>query len=266
MNKHSIPNKIKQPAQCCIHCGKIYKTRTNLEKHLMLCELLKKKTSVSSSSNSIIEEHDVPSQRILYQMIVELGQKYNRLEEKVDEINKWVVKKKKKINILEWLNSNIKPNTTLENLPEKIIVTDEHIEFLFTNSFNDTLNEIFINSIYTINEVENPIFAFVQKTNMFYVYDKLEEQNVWQELSREKLIRFLNKIQMKISKKLYEWKKTRSQQIRENDRLSETCDKATIKIMSVEFKQDSTLGKVKQMIYSRMKTDVKALIEYDFEF
>ena len=261
MHKNSIPNRIKQPTQCCIHFGKIYKTRTNLEKHLLLCELLKKKTS-----SLIVEEEDVPSQKMLYQMIVELGQKYNRLEEKVDEINKWVVKKKKKINILEWLNSNIKPTITFENLSEKIIITDDHIELLFNNSFNDTLNEIFANSIYTINEVENPIFAFVQKTNVFYAYDKLEEQDVWQELSREKLIRFLNKIQMKISKKLYEWKKNHSQQIRENDKLSEICDKATIKIMSVEFKQESTLGKVKQMIYSRMKTDMKALIEYDFEF
>ena len=261
MNKHSIPNKIIQPKQCCIHCGKLYKTRTNLEKHLLLCELLKKKTSSLS-----IEEEDIPSQKILYQMIVELGQKYNRLEEKVDEINKWVVKKKKKINILDWLNSNINPNISFENLSEKIIVTDEHVEFLFNNSFNDTLNEIFSNTIYTINEVENPIFAFVQKTNVFYAYDKLDEQDVWQELSREKLIRFLNKIQMKISKKLYEWKKTHSQQIRENDKLCEICDKATIKIMSVEFKQESTLGKVKQIIYSRMKTDMKALIEYDFEF
>lgn len=261
MHKNSIPNRIKQPTQCCIHCGKLYKTRTNLEKHLLLCELLKKKTPLLT-----IEEEDIPSQKMLYQMIVELGQKYNRLEEKVDEINKWVVKKKKKINILEWLNSNIKPNITFENLSEKIIVTDEHMDLLFNNSFNDTLNEIFANSIYTINEVENPIFAFVQKTNVFYVYDKLEELYVWQELSREKLIRFLNKIQMKMSKKLFEWKKIRGQQIRENDKLSEICDKATIKIMSVEFKQEATLGKFKQMIYSRMKTDMKALIEFDFEF
>jgi hypothetical protein len=261
MNKHSIQNKIKQPSQCCVHCGKMYKTRTNLEKHLMLCELLKKK-----SSTFISDEEDIPSQRILYQMIVELGQKYNRLEEKVEEINKWVVKKKKKINILDWLNTNIQPNISFENLSDKIFVTDEHIEFLFSNSFNDTLNEIFSNSIYRINEVENPIFAFVQKSNVFYSFDKLEEQEVWLELSREKLIRFLNKIQMKISKKLYEWKKNHSQQIRENDKLSEICDKATIKIMSVEFKQESTLNKVKQMIYARMKTDLKALIEYDFEF
>jgi hypothetical protein len=41
MNKlMNVPNKIKQPPQCCNYCGKIYKTRANLDKHINLCELI----------------------------------------------------------------------------------------------------------------------------------------------------------------------------------------------------------------------------------
>ena len=42
MNKiaDNIPNMIKQPAQCCIHCGKSYKKNSNLEKHINLQTLL----------------------------------------------------------------------------------------------------------------------------------------------------------------------------------------------------------------------------------
>jgi hypothetical protein len=115
----TIPNKIKQPKECCQHCGKRYKTRTNLEKHLLLCELIH---SRKSSKIVVDEEEDIPSQKKIYQMLLELGQKYNRLEEKVEEINKYVVKKKKKINIIEWLNSNITPDIIFDNLSEKIIV------------------------------------------------------------------------------------------------------------------------------------------------
>ena len=49
MNTYS--NKIKQPSQCCIHCGKSYKKRTNLDKHIVICELLqisKKKKPIPS--------------------------------------------------------------------------------------------------------------------------------------------------------------------------------------------------------------------------
>jgi hypothetical protein len=258
-----LSNKNISSKQCCSHCGKTYKTRTNLDKHLLLCELIHKRKSSNISYN---EEDVIPSQKIMYELLLELGQKYVRLEEKVDEISKLVIKKKKKINILEWLNGNITPNIIFDKLSEKISIGEDDIEFLFHNSFLDTLNIIFMKSIYLFEDNENPIFAFSQNNNIFYIFDKLSNNNTWCELSREKLIRFLNIVQMKISKKLYEWKKTHSQKIKEDDNLLEIHDKAVSKLMSTEFKQESLLVKIKSMMYNKMKKDVKALIEYEFEF
>ena len=261
----NIPNKIKQSSQCCIHCGKGYKTRTNLEKHLILCELVHK---CKKGQINIEEEEELPTQRKMFQMLLELGQKYNKLEEKVDEVNKWVIKKKKKINVLEWLNINIVPNIVFENLSDKITINEADMEFLLENSFLDTINEVFSRSIYIISETENPIFGFVQKSNIFYVFEKNNEtdKGEWTELSKDKFIRFLNKVQMKISKAFYEWKKKKTEYIRENDNFATLCDKALGKIMAIEFKQDTTLGKMRTTMYNKMKTDMKALIEYDFEF
>jgi len=61
MNKlaPNIPNKIKQPAKCCVYCGKSYVKKTNLDKHIIICELLNK----SKSSVIIEEEDDIPSQK-----------------------------------------------------------------------------------------------------------------------------------------------------------------------------------------------------------
>jgi hypothetical protein len=267
----NIPNKIKQSAQCCVHCGKGYKTRTNLEKHLVLCELLHKSKRTSLNDD---EEEEMPSQKKMFQMLLELGQKYSKLEEKMDEINKWVVKKKKKINVLDWLNVNMVPDLIFENLTDKIFIIESDIEFLLQNNFLDTINEIFARTIYNTSEPENPIFAFAQKANIFYIYDtsglnKINNENsqpCWLELPKDKLIRFLNKIQMKLSKNFYDWRKKNAEKIRDNDSLSISCDNAVLKIMSIEFKQDSTLSKMKSIMYNRMKTDMKALIEYEFEF
>ena len=262
MNKLSnIPNKIKQSSACCINCGKGYKTRISLEKHVILCELI-----YNSKKNPTIEEDEpIPSPHRMYQMLIELSQKYNRLDEKVDELNKWVIKKKKKINVLEWLNANIIPELVFGNTVEKVIILDEDVEFMLNNTFNDTLNVIFSRSIYIINEQNNPIFAFSQKSNIFYVYDKTEDACVWMELSKEKLIRFLCTVHMKISKAFYEWKKKNKEMLSE-DRMATLCDKATVKLMSQEFKQESTLSKIRSIMYGKMKTDMKALVEYEFEF
>jgi hypothetical protein len=36
--------------------------------------------------------------------------------------------------------------------------------------------------------------------------------------------------------------------------------------MGNEFKQDSTFGKMRAVMYNKMKTDMKAMVEYEFEF
>ena len=259
-----IPNRIKQPAQCCIHCGKSYKKRETLNKHVDLCELLHK----SKKAGPLIIEDDepIPSQRKMYQMLLELGQKYNRLEEKMEEMNKWVAKKNKKINVLEWLNASIKPNITFDNILDKIIVQQEDIEYLLHNSFYDVMNEVFSRNIYNYNETENPIFAFIQKQNIFYIYTTVDDTNIWVELSKERYIKFLNKVHMKIFKAFCDWKQTKKDEIRTNDAFSILCDKTSLKILNVEFKQEACFAKARSAMYTRMKTDMKSLVEYEFEF
>ena len=58
-------------------------------------------------------------------------------------------------------------------------------------------NEIIINN-------NPPIYAAIQKNNYIYIYNN----NLWGELSREKLISFMNKFQNKLIKVLAEWKQT----------------------------------------------------------
>jgi hypothetical protein len=261
----NIPNKIKQPAQCCVHCGKSYKKRINLDKHFTICDLLQQ-----GKNKRILEEDEeiqIPSQKKMFQMLIELGQKYNKLEEKMDELNKWVIKKKKKINVLEWLNANLTPTILFEDIINKIVFTDEDVPFLMENTFNDTLNHIFSKTIYNFNEENiNPLFAFAQKANIFYIYSVIDNTKCWTEFSREQLIKFLNKVHMKIIKTFYDWKITKAAEIKESDKFAISCDKTLLKLMTPEFKQESVLSKIKSMMYQKMKTDMKALIEYEFEF
>lgn len=261
MNYQNIPNMIKQPAQCCIYCGKSYKKKINLEKHVILCELLNK-----SKKQLVVEEEDdnILSNRKIYNILLELGSKFNKLEEKVDELNKWVVKKKKKINVIEWLNTNITPEIRFDNLIEKIIIEDNDIKYLFEHSFVDMLNGVFSRNIYNLYDSNYPIFAFVQKPNIFYIYEN--EEAGWIELNRESLIKFLDKVYMKIFRVYIQYKKDNADKIREDESFSLLCDKTSVKITNVDFKQESILGKIKTNMFSRMKTDMKAIVEYEFEF
>jgi hypothetical protein len=225
--------------------------------------LQKGKKSSASSKDSNDEEDPLPSQRKMYQMLIELGKKYNRLEEKVEEMNKYVVKKKKKINVTEWLNANMVPIMTFDDIMATIVINDEDIKMILENTFYDTLNVIFSRTIYNFKEGESPLFAFVEKHNVFYIFDK---DNTWHELSRERLIKFLNKIHMKILKVFYDWKQSKMDEIKSDDVFATSCDKTMVKLLSIEFNEEPILAKVRNTMYARMKTEIKALIEYEFEF
>ena len=172
MNKlaSNIPNKIKQPSLCCVYCGKSYIKRVNLDKHLVICELLQK-TKTKTSINPIIDslyndvEEPIPTQRKMFQMLIELGERYSRLEEKVDELNKWVVKKKKKINILGWLNANRKPSIVFETIIDKIVVTEDDIKKLLDHSFYDIVNDI----LQVIYDSKEYTFAFQPEILLVFV-------------------------------------------------------------------------------------------------
>jgi len=285
MNKltNEIPNKIKQPAICCVNCGKNYKKRVNLDKHSVLCDLLQR-SKTRQNTNPVLEQllkeddEPMPSQRKMFQILIELGQRYNRLEEKVNEINKWVVRKKKTINVVEWLNANLNPTIEFETMIEKIIINEEDIKNLLEKSFYDVLNDIFSRTIYNLSDSENPLFAFVQKQNVFYIYDNTttnsnnnsndNHNNIkcWTELSKERLTKFLTKVHMKIVKAFYDWKNLKKNEITNNETVSSLCDKTILKLLSVEFKEENIYSKVRNMMYSRMKKDMKSLVEYEFEF
>jgi hypothetical protein len=166
------------------------------------------------------------------------------MEKKVEELNKLLVKQKKSFNPIEWLTTNIIPTGNIHNFHEKVSIIETDVEFLFYNSFYSTLNGI----LTKINPNDWPICGFVQKPNILYSFD-----NGWKELTQEVLCKFLNKIQMKISVKMLEWKKQNSQNIKNSDSLATNYDKALVKLMELDFKKDGVFNKIKNMIFLLIK-------------
>ena len=249
----------------CRYCGKNYIQKVNLEKHSVFCEFINK--SKRNQGRPYSEEEEVPSQRIMYEILLDLGHKFSKMEEKVDELHKWVIKKKKKINVIEWLNNNMVPEVYFDRLIEKIIIEKEDdINYLFKYSFADTLDHIFSRNIYNYrDDYIYPIFAFNQKSNIFYIYENPELG--WVECNNDRLAFFLNKVYMKLHRVFMEWKKENAAKIDDDENLSNLCDKTSVKILDITFQgPKSCIAKIKTNMYMKMKNDIKALVEYEFEF
>ena len=199
---YNIPNRIKQPARCCINCGKGYTLKSALDKHVILCELI---TRTNKTKKLVIVEEEeviIPNNKQMYHMIVELTAKYDNLSKKMAEVSKYAIKEKKKINILEWLNNNISLTDSFKEFSTHITLGNDPISLIFNNTYNDILNEIF--NQYTIENI--PILAFIQKQNTLFIFNSSSNSNsptcCWMELTNDLFITFLISIQMKISKLL----------------------------------------------------------------
>ena len=265
-------NRILEQGFCCAHCGKNYKTRTNLNKHLVLCETLVRAKTYSKNPKKEEDEIEfLPTQKQMYKIILDLALKCNHLEEKLEQMQKWVVKQKKKINIFEWLQEQEKPKQTWSEFINKIAILNEEIELILHNPFINVLNEI-CNRIFQENNQESnpiqiPFVSFIEKQNTFYIYEKEDtEQLKWRECSKKDLINLLNNIHFKMVKSFIELKKKNENKINESDNICELFNKSNIKIMEVNFKNDQIFNKIKSFIYNKIKIDLKKVIEYEFEF
>lgn len=258
-----MSTNVNNYSYCCEFCGSSYKKRINLNNHIVLCEFLRSKCKKIQLEEDC-ELDDVPSSREMFKLIIELGKKVNALDDKVEELNKWVIKKKKKINIAEWLNTNIVPEYTFDKFISIFKVSEGDIEYLLRNSFIDTFQYIFNKCVCDITENKYPIIAFNQKGNIFYIYEN--EETKWRELMKEELIKFLGKIWNKIFSSFTDWKKINRNKINEDNKLDDMCNKTGKNIYGIDFQTEATLTKYKNIIHHVLKVDIKAFVEYEFEF
>ena len=249
---------------CCETCGKKYIRKSSLDKHAILCDFLSKTKREKDISKE--EEADLPSYIQLTYIVQELSLKYSKLEKQMEEMQKFIEKKKKKINVISWLNSNIEPSNTFTNWMNQLELNESHFEFLMENSIIQSIHFILEENLPSSNKIY-PIKCFTQKTNLFYICESNEPSNcIWSQMTFEDFSKLLKNIQNKLLIILSKWRITNKDQIDNNDSISILYNKTIIKLMNISFSQDASFGKIKSNLYNYLKTDVKNMIEYEFEF
>ena len=89
----------------CLICKKEYTRKTSLDKHKLLCDYKSK-----SKSELITEDEEIgdkPSYDQLVKIVQELSIKYGKMETKLDDLQQWIARRKKKQDVISWLNANV---------------------------------------------------------------------------------------------------------------------------------------------------------------
>lgn len=194
----------------------------------------------------------------MYKIITELALKCNRLEEKIEDMSKWNVRKKTQVDVIQWLSSRDKPTFNFDKLIDRVNVQLSDVELLFNNNVHDTFNVILNRDVY--QQTNLPVVTFIHKPSVVYIYDVVSgKEPVWHEMTKENLIMFLNRLQSKLSKRMLEWKKLHRDEILSTDSIAITYDKSTAKLFGADFNKDSIYGKIKSNLHTNLKIDINAV-------
>jgi hypothetical protein len=255
---------------CCRVCNKQYTNKSSLVKHKLLCDF-KAKTE-REKTIEFEEVGDMPNQVQLVKIVQELALKVIKLEQKIEEMQKYVDKKKKKINVIEWLNTNINPNIGfLEWVNVSLTITPEHFHILMENTLFYTIQKVFEDNLVKSTDFIYPIYAFSQKSVIFYICEKKEIspnelKNEWRQMTLQDMVILLKTLQNRMIKELTKWKLENQQLFQDDAKLSTTFSKSVIKLMGITYTQDATMSKIKNSLFNYLKVDFKNMIEYEFEF
>jgi hypothetical protein len=251
----------------CALCGNKYIKEETRNKHFILCQIKidtkkqKRKSRVQEEEEGIYER--LPTQREMARLIVNLTYKNDQLEQKVNELTKWVETKKKKIDIVSWLNTSNAhiPSFSFNTWHDNVVIDDTGIKFFLENDFYSSFVEIFL----TLNAHYEtlPLTAFDQKPNTIYSYQAVEDQPAtWQVLSNENLIYCLKLVHWRCIKTFRNWKNTSICNSAEDPEFH-AYNLAIIKWIEKDFTNLSTLGRIKRDLYDKIQVNFKNITEYE---
>lgn len=248
-------------AYTCPLCKKGYTRKSSLEKHVILCEFRSK--SKLELQVAVEEASDKPTYDQLVKIVQELSIKYVKMEEKMTEMQQYIDRKKKKVDVISWLNSHVKPTTGfLEWVGSIVTVEQSHFLHLLRpeTTIFDSLHEVFTFNL-DKRDFVCPIKCFAQKNGVFYICEPEQENGfVWVELELKDFVLLLKQIQRKMIGELSEWRKENRQLFAENDRVADQFNKAVIKLMNITFTQDANMSRIKNGLYHYLKVDLECLV------
>ena len=237
----------------CIVCKKEYIRKASLDKHKLLCDFRTK-----TRTELIVEEEEIgdkPTYDQLVRIVQELSIKYSKMETKVEELQQWINRKKKKQDVVSWLNVNV--NATigfLEWITMSIEVNKSHFEYLMENNIFQTYHFILEYNLRDIDGFVYPVSSFKDKPNTFYICEKGEQNSIsiWRQMEPTEFIQILKKIHNLLLKELTKWKTENKSKMEDNDKLSELFNKAVIKLMGLTFTQDgiTNVNKIRNVMYN----------------
>ena len=180
---------------------------------------------------------------------MEMTLKYNALEQKFKEMEKFVNAKKQKLDIVVWLNSKYLNTVDYSTWFNTITVKREHLEILFQTDYVNGVVKALLDAL--LREDDNvPVRAFSEKPNVFYIFQNKEKQ--WSIMDDECYLKLMYLLDKKFMVEFGKW-------------TEENRDKLYLDDFTLIYaKNVRKIMATREHLYSRIKRELYKKLQEDF--
>lgn len=230
----------------CEKCYRTFVRKHNYNKHKEICvfAINNEKDITSDIENS----RDLPSYKELYNFVLNLSIKINKLEKENDCLKNIVTNKLLKIKPVDWLNENVKPFVNFNDWYKDFDVSD-HLDVIFETDLINGICVLIEN--YYKNIKCPPLFSFDNKNKQLFVYNEL----TWKQLSQNEFDVFIDNISNKF---IVAWSKylIQNQYLITDTQYIDRFNTFQTKVYGASNNNDNRNSKIKQNLYNKIKSNV----------
>ena len=182
----------------CSTCDKRFKKLANLQKHRLLCELL----AASQDSQVFARPGDeMPNPQAMWATFKLLLRKHESIQKEVKRLRQWVTRQHRKLNLVDWLNSNRKEAPDYHTWIQTIDPTQKDLALLFDRGYVQGIYSILQRYLALSEETQLPIRTFSHKKDTFFVSGR----NRWELLDKACFNTLVLSIHKKLIRQFRQW-------------------------------------------------------------
>jgi hypothetical protein len=244
----------------CPNCFETIKKNGSYENHIFKCQ----RTNEAFTSTG-------PSNKQLYEIIVCLTEKYNKVQTEVDNLKKHFQIKNKKLDILLWLNKQQVPSNNWNEYIENININIDDLHYIFENNLVDGILQILVDRIEQDN-IEC-IKCYEQKKNILYVYNNYDTDNnsdinhnnvnKWMEIPKDEFKNGMNKIYSKCLQTFDVYKNENEEKMKTDSDFQDQYTKNFMKLINTKPSFDVLCVRIKNKLYTEIKESFSSITEFE---
>ena len=246
----------------CVYCNKSYKLKSNHDRHYLVCDLLYKTARERANEDRGV----LPSAQVMYNALIDLTGKYSLLEKKVDELMKWTESRKRKLNILDWLNDKYSNTLSFSEWLLGVRVERKQLDIVFKSDYINGMVKLIEDNLLKADDNssdDKTLRAFDQKENILFIVDDTEKK--WKVMDPEEFITLINVMNKMLMGEFIIWQKENKHRMYEEE-FSTIYATNVQKLMCATLSQEQIHSRIKRELYKTIKMNLKNVIEYEFTF